>query len=106
LAYLTCIGSDGANRNNDCGHGSRGYWIRRRGSVVFLTWGPVEMVKDGHGYRVFWLSLGQHRPLRCGTVTRAKKTIKERIASLTGNALKYCRMKPGNRIFPKRQSVK
>ena len=94
MPYFTCIGGHGVNRHNLGQLGSRGYWIRRRGLRVVVSWGSVKVVRS-LGYRVVWAGAPRERVYRRRSLASAKQLldslIRERLRSHTG----YTRLAPG-----------
>lgn len=58
--YLVYVGP---NPSNDSGTSSKGYWIRRRGAEVRVTYGPID-IDGARGGRYFWRAGKTDRPVR------------------------------------------
>jgi hypothetical protein len=91
MAYFVRIG---AVPTNQSGVGSRGYQIFRRGKVVTVRWGPVE-VRPGR--RFFWRGTSEKRfPYRSEQSARnwCDEEIRRRI-----ERERYSRLPLGQKIF-------
>ena len=98
MAYLTCIGSHGSNRNNQGGFGSRGYWVFRRGSSVVARWGAVQP-KRGRIVRVRWIYF-QETVYRCGSPAKAAKRLRSLVLKMQLPHQGYSLLPRGQRILP------
>src|SRR5690242_12036516 len=98
MPYLTCIVGHGAVGKNIGGAGSRGYWIFRRGKVVVVRYGTVE-VRRTNTVRITWV---RSREL-CKTersVMAAKARLRQIIAEKTSPGHGYTRLAADVKIWP------
>src|SRR6185503_6001348 len=91
MVYFVRIG---AIPTNWSGVGSRGYQIFRRGKVVTVRWGPVE-VRPGRHF--FWRGRTEKR-FRCRSVQTARAWYGEEIERRVKRQ-RYSRLPVGHRIF-------
>jgi hypothetical protein len=94
--YLVNVGPHDENLS---GVASRGYWIRRRGSVVYRTWGPIDV--DGiRGGRFYWRAGRRDLVDDLGTPAAAaaflRQKVKEKLEYADGG---YRRLPPPNKIW-------
>jgi hypothetical protein len=99
MAYLTCIGGQGVAGKNSGGAGSRGYWIFRRGQVVVIRYGPVQ-VRRTKTVRIAWLRRWQEVAKKERSVTAARARINQIVVDKTSSGHGYTRLAPGVKIWP------
>ena len=102
MAYLTCIGGNGAVALNKYGAGARGYWLFRRENVVVVRYGAIA-VERGTGVQFVWLWLREAPPKRERSVEAAKARLRALIAQKTSPAHGYTRLPAGTKIWPRRR---
>lgn len=98
MAYLVRIG---AIRENRSGVGSRGYHVFRRGTVVIIDWGGVEVLRNR---RFHWISEPQGMTYRRRSVENAKALLLEIVQDQIGQG--YSRLPVGVRILPRRGRIR
>lgn len=74
--YLIYVGP---NPSNDSGTSSKGYWIRRRGVEVRVTFGPIDIDGVGGG-RYYWRAGTTHRqPLVFAGSDQAAEYVRKKV---------------------------
>jgi hypothetical protein len=96
MPYFTCIGGHGAVSKNLGRVGSRGYWILRRGRVVFIRFGPVTIERSGM-VRVRWLNWQEVRK-KMHTVEAAKDLLAKTVRTKCTRGHGYTRLPVGVKI--------
>lgn len=83
----------GPNPRNKAGVSSRGYWIRRRGSIVRRQWGPVDVegIRGGHFY---WRRGSQHKIDMFATNAEAEAFFSEKLRAKKAQAANPYRQLP------------
>lgn len=99
MAYLVRIGVSPYTKS---GRSSKGWHIWRRGTVVFIRFGPVRRI-GGNPKLVRWADNKAARKIRCRTALLAKKERKERLKEKLNGRRKerpYKRLPVGQKILP------
>ena len=96
MPYLTNIGP---RNENECGFGSRGYHIYRRGNTVICKWGQVEVI-PGRKIKTVWKYIKSNE-IRHRSKEKAIGTLKKQLRGLTKKG--YRQLPTGIKIFPKRK---
>jgi hypothetical protein len=95
----------GSIPSNKSGVGSRAWCVRRSGTVVLVTWGGIEVEKQGGRVRFFWAAgWPQSLRYRRGTVAKANAFIAQKIRTQLGKGEDggYHRLPAGTRIRVRR----
>ena len=94
MAYLVRIGHIPENKS---GVGTRGYYIRRRGTHVVTRWGAV--LVDPRK-RFYWVHVPREKIHRCDTVGGAIAFVAKKLAELE-DSVGYSRLPAGCKIRPR-----
>ena len=70
----------GPNPKNKIVPSSKGWTVRRRGRVVLLRWGSVEVKGYGLGRRFCWAGTAKQKIVRFRSENKARAYMKRRIA--------------------------